>query len=358
MSEHPLSGPAVWTGGELAAANRWQFQFSDAQRDELEQTLTAIRRDAIGWREIRAAAYPLPASRPLFERVAEELEHGTGVARITGLDPERYEEDERRALFYLIGAHLGRPVSMSRDGMMMSDVTDEGAVAAERYGAIDDGASGRFLSSRARVHSTGPLRFHNDRADVVALFCVARAKAGGASQIVSVPALHNALQARRPDLLAELFRPYPRSRLGEEFADNAVWYDLPVFAFAGPDRDVSGFTAHYSRTYIEAAQKHPDVPPLSPAQWEAIDLMVELAEDLAFETLQQPGEIQLLNNHVTFHSRTAYEDHREPERRRLLHRLWLAMPNSRALPQSFATLFHDIRPGRPRGGILPVDRAA
>ena len=113
------------------------------------------------------------------------------------------------------------------------------------------------------------------------------------------------------------------------------------------------FTCHYSRTFIEAAQLNEAVPKMQPEQWQAIELMAEIAEESAFATHQQPGEIQFLNNHVIFHSRTAYEDHPEPERRRLLHRLWLSMPNSRPLPPSFEVLFRDTRPGAVRGGILP-----
>jgi alpha-ketoglutarate-dependent taurine dioxygenase len=37
----------------------------------------------------------------------------------------------------------------------------------------------------------------------------------------------------------------------------------------------------------------------------------------------RPGDMQFLNNHVVLHSRTAYEDHPEPQRRRDLIRLWL-----------------------------------
>jgi hypothetical protein len=36
---------------------------------------------------------------------------------------------------------------------------------------------------------------------------------------------------------------------------------------------------------------------------------------------------------------------------RLLYRLWLSMPNSRALPPGFDVLWGTIEPGAPRGGI-------
>ena len=37
----------------------------------------------------------------------------------------------------------------------------------------------------------------------------------------------------------------------------------------------------------------------------------------------RPGDIQLLNNAVILHSREAYDDYDEPERKRHLLRLWL-----------------------------------
>ena len=46
-------------------------------------------------------------------------------------------------------------------------------------------------------------------------------------------------------------------------------------------------------------------------------------EDLALKMNFEPGDVQLLNNFITVHGRSAYEDHPEPERRRFLYRLWL-----------------------------------
>ena len=46
----------------------------------------------------------------------------------------------------------------------------------------------------------------------------------------------------------------------------------------------------------------------------------------------EPGHIQILHNRATGHSRTAFEDHAEPERRRRLVRLWLRDYGRRAYP--------------------------
>jgi hypothetical protein len=76
-----------------------------------------------------------------------------------------------------------------------------------------------------------------------------------------------------------------------------------------------------------------------------------VCEELAFTMELQPGDLQLLNNHVVYHGRTAYEDTDGPDRDRLLLRLWLAPPNSRELPPGFEALWGTTAPGAPRGGI-------
>ena len=311
-----LNGPAIWTGTDLDASSAWIYPLTDTMLAELNRALETVLRRGLDWGEIRAEDFQIPVTSALLEEVSSQLEQGLGLAKLTGLDVESYADAERRALFFGIGANLGTPVSMSREGMMMSDVTDEGARSAERYGHVKKDNEDDFLSSRARVHSTGKLRFHNDRCDVVALMCVSPAAKGGESKLASIPMIHNRMLEKRPDLLALLFGDFDRSRLGEEFGDNANWYSIPILA------DHLGYiTSHYSRTFIEAAQLQPGVTKMTDAQWAAIELMHEIADEVAFETDQQPGEIQLLNNHVVFHGRNSYED--DSAHCRLLHRLWI-----------------------------------
>ena len=117
------------------------------------------------------------------------------------------------------------------------------------------------------------------------------------------------------------------------------------------------FTTQYSRTFVEAAQKMGGIPRLTPAQDEALDLLAAVCDEYGYEMVLEPGDIQLLNNHVIYHGRTAYEDDDGADRDRLLYRLWLSMPNSRALPPGFEVLWGSIEPGVPRGGIeQPVHR--
>ena len=65
----------------------------------------------------------------------------------------------------------------------------------------------------------------------------------------------------------------------------------------------------------------------------------------------EQGDMQLVNNYVIVHSRTPFEDFEEPDRKRHLLRLWLAVPDSQPLPADWAEYFIDTRPGSVRGGL-------
>src|SRR3546814_9875508 len=95
----------------------------------------------------------------------------------------------------------------------------------------------------------------------------------------------------------------------------------------------------------------PGVRKLTDAEHEAIKLLMEVAEEQCFEMRFAPGDIQLLNNHVVYHGRTAFKDDATTGQDRMLMRLWLSVPNSRALPEDHAVLWGDIGAGRPHGGI-------
>ena len=94
------------------------------------------------------------------------------------------------------------------------------------------------------------------------------------------------------------------------------------------------------------------MPRITAAQNEALDLLAEVAEEVCLYSPFVPGDIQLLNNHVIFHGRTAYEDDSASQQERLLFRLWLSMPNSRRLPRGFENFWGSAEPGALRGGVI------
>ena len=269
------------------------------------------------------------------------------MARLEGLPVERYPEVELRRLLFGVGAHLGTPVFQTARGELMGVIADEGADVGSHRGQVRDPKTGEvFLSSRSRAQSTAPLRWHTDRCDIVGLLCINAARAGGTSRLASAVTVSNVIIKRRPDLAALLFQDIPRSRLGEEHGGEDCYYMLPVFAVQN-----GKFTSHYSRTFVEAAQKNPDVPRMTDRQWEALDMLASVADEVGFEMDLRPGDLQFLNNHVIYHARAAFEDHDEPERKRRLLRVWLSAHQSRDLPDGFDVLWGQRKGGELRGGM-------
>jgi hypothetical protein len=348
MKRQALTGPWAWHGDSLENDQSWVHRLAPGELSELDAALAnVIHRDAVPG-PLDKADFPLPTLGDRLAAIARDLEDGCGVAKLTGLPVGAYDHRALQTLWFGIGSHLGTPVYQNTEGELMRAICDEGPDVGARYGEvkIDDGA-GTFLSSRARALSNRLLRFHTDRCDVVALLCVRPARSGGVSRIASSVAVYNEMLRRRPDLAERLFSPYYRSRFGEEAGANDEVYALPVFGV----RD-GKFTSHYSRTYIESAQLLAHVPKMDPAQWQALDLIHEIAEELCMEMLLEPGDMQFLNSHVTYHARSEFDDDPRPEYRRLLYRLWLSTPDSRALPQGHEVLWQRIGAGQRRGGIL------
>ena len=344
LLDEPITGPAVWRGEDLAGSTDWIRPFSAAALAEIDAALRAVQARGLTWRDVRTADFPLPGLSADLAQVNRDLEWGRGLVLLRGLPVERYSEEELRTIWWGLGCHLGAAVHQNAHGELIGEVRDE----VRLYGEVVEPAVPKRegVTSRAKARSSGPLRWHTDRCDVVGLLCVRAARRGGTSRVVSVPAVSNAIRARRPDLHALLCADYHRSRQGEEAGGEASCYALPIFAM----RD-GKFTTQYSRTFVEAAQKIAGIPRLTAAQDEALDLLASVCDEYGYEMALEPGDIQLLNNHVIYHGRAAYEDAPEAVRDRLLMRLWLAPPDSRPLPEGFEVLWGTTRGGAVRGGI-------
>lgn len=343
---HILDGPEAWHGDDLALDDRWRFHLNEADLVEIDAAVSAVRDAGKIWSDMTSKAdFPLPGLAGKLSQIANELENGCGLVNLKGLAVDAYSNADLNRIWYGICLNLGTPIYQNYRGELLRDIVDErqdtDAVNNNRLFAKDGSV---FHSSRARTASSGPLRFHTDRADAVGLLCVQQAEMGGVSQLASSVRVNNEIAKRRPDLAELLYGVIHRSRHGEEKDGSQKTYGIPVFAV----RD-GKFTSHYSRTYVEAAQELDDVPRMSDEQWEALDLLANVAAEICMEMRLERGDMQLLNNHVIYHARTAFVD---GSARRCLKRIWLSMPNSRALPADQAILWRDVEAGALRGGIV------
>ncbi|MGZ6019547.1 MAG: TauD/TfdA family dioxygenase [Phenylobacterium sp.] len=328
-----IEGPAAWRAGDLKPG-AWTHQLSAAEVAEIEAAARALAASGAELAKVTAADFPLPgAGARLREVLLAEVLAGRGFAVIRGLDPSRLSRREQAAAFLGLGAHWGALRPQNAAGHVLGHVKD--------LGRSGDDPTARLYQTRERQ------TYHTDSCDVVGLMCLTPAKAGGRSSLVSSVAIHNAMRARAPALAEVLFEPIETDRRGEAAPGERQFFTIPVFNW-----HAGRFAGIYQRQYIESARRFDGVAPLSATQTAALDLLDALAEDPAFhlEIDFQPGDVQLVNNHVLFHDRTAFEDWAEPERRRHLLRLWLAPVEAQALPPVFAERFGSVTPGA-RGGV-------
>ncbi len=346
MPSAPIDkAPGLWRGQDLQDRTDWIFRFPDEMLAEIEQALHGVQARRLTPPDFRKEDFPLPRFSAVLARMLDELENGRGIFLMRGFPIERFSLAEAQAIFWGIGLHLGTAVSQNGDGHLVGHVRNMGL---------------SVQNANVRAYQTNAeLFFHNDMCDVLLLLMLKKAKAGGVNRIVSVTAIQNEIQRRRPDLLEELYRPFYIDRRGEKGRPDEG--DLPYFAMPVLSYHKGLVTARYTlRSYIDSAQRFAGVPPLTKKQNEALDLFETVSNEpgmaLSFE--MEPGDFQLLNNYCVLHARNNVVDHEEPERRRHLLRLWLAAPNRRELPPSFEKRFGSCAPGAIRGGVAPRDPAS
>ena len=326
----------AWNAAQLEAARaRWTFALDDRARRDLLAALKKARDPGKTLLDYRREDFDLGSGWPVIAAAFKEAKHGHGVALIKGLPRDGLDENGFELLTWAIGLHAGVGRPQGKASHYISAVRDAGT--AYRTG------TGRGYSSNAE------LDFHTDSTDVVALSCYNKARSGGMSITTSTPAAYARMKEEFPAQVEWLHRPVHFSRQGEQAPDEAPSYPHPVF-----DERGGKLFSKWNWNRVTSAQKLDGVPKISARHQEALDTFDQVVRrpDLAHAMWLEPGDLQIINSHVTLHSRTDFSDHDDPAKKRLLFRLWLAPPDGDHLPESWRVLFKAVEPGTVRGGII------
>ncbi|MCH9651069.1 MAG: TauD/TfdA family dioxygenase [Deltaproteobacteria bacterium] len=333
----PFEGPALWRGGELAERSDWQHTLSEGECQEIRAALESTQRDEVPLQDITVKNFLLPTLAGQLGAAQNSLEHGCGSFLMRGWPVGEHTLEGNRRVFWGLSQYLGTPISQSAQGEKIFHVQDAGLSKGD---------------SRVRGPNTRrALNFHCDRCDVIGFLCIHQAKKGGESYLVSSPAIHNEMLRHHPDLLALLYQSWYYKTHNVDLANDDLWCFQPVFA------QVEGrFVSYILRVLIDRAYQLPELPDMTRQQKKALDTLDALCTDPSFHYsfTQEPGDMLFVNNFTNFHSRGAFENHDDPARHRLLLRIWLSVPNSRPLPQSFSGSFGQTLAGSLRGGIHPA----
>jgi len=311
----PARGRAVWQGSRIDYRQEGMHVLSPDEIAEIDAALHHLRSlGEFDFPHITPESFPLPTLGRFFADLGDELAHGRGFLLLRGLLRERYSVDDIAAIYFGIGAHVGRPLPQSYQGELLGHVIDVSDIERQARG----------------YHAGGAQGMHTDNCDIIALTCLRAAKSGGASRIASAAAVHNRLLEERPDLLEVLYRDYVfrRMELDAEFGSGIVVKKVAIFS-----QQSGSLTCNVSGSYPHRAVAAGDAV-MTEAQIAALDELRRLASSPEFYLDMSIGEgdIQFLNNRIVLHGRTGYEDWPEIARRRHLMRLWLQAPSWPDLP--------------------------
>ncbi len=302
-SPSTISHPSAWLAADVVTrTDQWIQVLPTQVRREIESAASAIRRqdlNALIASELEPSQLPL--ARDFMAGIEREVMEGRGFVLLRGLSPD-LDDSMLRACYWLIVNLLGRPISQNSYGDRLCDVTDTGRELGGR---------------RVRGYQTNAeLKFHTDRCDLVGLLCLRPAMSGGRSSIASAVTAYNQLVERQPEMMAPLIAGMNYLNI-EEGGDSSI-RRLPVFHLQD-----GVLSVRYSRNSYQTAMQHG--APYTDTERAALDAVDAIAADpaLRLDMDLMRGDMQLINNYTTLHSRTAFQDWPEAERKRCMVRAWL-----------------------------------
>lgn len=306
--QHPITDASAWRGADLQDDRTWEYTLSEPQVEELDRALRQVTQRGLQLAEITMAHFPLPACANLIQRIQHDLSWGRGFALLRGFPVEGYPLEAIETLYWGFCSHIGTGISQNSDAGLIHYVTDG-------YLRPQQGSRG--------VGSPKATSLHVDLTDCVSLLCVRQAPDDPPSRLASSTTVHNELLKQCPEALETLYKGYHWSRLGEEASGESPVSDYRVPLFSQVDGKVA---CRYNRFWIRPGMEHVGEP-LSEMDNEILDTFDQIAHETRLEFPFHPGDVQFCNNYTVLHGRAAHQEVIEEDRKRLLLRIWMDLPD-------------------------------
>jgi hypothetical protein len=292
---------AGWLGADFdRGALYWDF--TPAHLAAIDELMDKLADDQRPFHAITKADFSHPALDADLADLLAYIKTGPGIVVMRGFPVDKYTLSEMQTVYWGIGAHFGTGCSQSADGDYLGHVTNV------------EKASRGYTTARE-------LSLHTDSAEIVGLLCVRDAREGGMSIYANSLKVHEIIARERPEYLAVLERGFRCDRRGEEAPEDAAVtpYRVPVFS----EQD-GVLSTRFVRGVIDRGAAALGEP-LSPLETEALAFFEAVAQrdEVRLELTLKPGEASFISNYEMLHARTAFVDHDEPAKKRLLYRLWL-----------------------------------
>jgi hypothetical protein len=109
-----MSAPIIVGAAAGATPLLFESICGDAQLAEIDLAVRQARARGLGWQTMTADNFSLPSFSALAEEIRGELENGSGIVLLQGLDRSRYSLDELKLLYAAISRQIGTFVYSNR----------------------------------------------------------------------------------------------------------------------------------------------------------------------------------------------------------------------------------------------------
>lgn len=305
FSERPLE---LWGQDRPPSSAEQVLHLNAAAREELRSIAEQLPKTVAELVKTQPSSAPQGALQVVAQEIQKRLQDGCGFVVVRGLEPE-LPETKKVQNFWALGNLLGQPMIQNSDRDKLYQVIDEG-------GHMRDGARYSRSCDSGSYHTDNPS--NSEATHVLGLLCLRDAMSGGESRLINVLRVYQALIKKNPRALQRLQKPFYFDRRGHPGEEAMPVLSRPIFELG------ESFHFRYLRDYIEGAYKRLGET-LDEAASTALDALdAELADpQFRIDFRLKPGDMLWNNNFFIAHGRTSFQDWPDPNKKRLMMRLWL-----------------------------------
>ncbi|RAH74122.1 TauD/TfdA family dioxygenase [Aspergillus aculeatinus CBS 121060] len=315
-----LESDLVWEGKDIAERYNWTYVLTEADLEEIDAAVLHFKslNKPLGF--IDPETFPLPALHSTLRDISQELHNGHGFKVVSGVPVDKYSREENIIIYVGLSAHVA-PIRGRQDSSY------DGTPAGVMLNHIKDLSTQEQSKGRigAPAYTTDKQVFHTDAGDIISLFALNTAAAGGQSKLASSWRVYNELAETRPDLIRTLAENWTLDGFGNP---QNPYHERPLlFHQPATGKQPERVLIQYARRNFTGFQDLPrskNIPPITEAHAEALDSLHFLAEKYAVGLDFRKGDIQYINNLSIFHARDGFQD--TPEQQRHFVRLWQRDP--------------------------------